>query len=344
MSLSKALARRVALPLPILRSLPLPRAPLNSFCVRAQLWRPPPPLAIGASRWNTTAPPASEGPAGESAGNASLLRRGAVFGLRLIFLYVPAATAWLGLVSGVTLDFRTPEEAKLEEQEAQRVERFFDVDHLPEDDYLREWSCKEQALTGILEKLMRSKTVQDALSPALDRSEMGQGHFIPSGASPAEGDNNEDALEFSYVVPPSEVPRLNSLELDLASEGYRPWNARLILAHSSGSLALVTTTFQHVPPAKGRGELWTCTALRAELIATQGGADAGLKPCLVQQGLETTEWKFADSRKLREADWDIIAEHRQREAYRRAATQVAVGGTFIAALVLCWLRLSRDEL
>ncbi|CAE7628235.1 unnamed protein product [Symbiodinium sp. CCMP2456] len=186
-----------------------------------------------------------------------------------------------GEVSGVTLDFRTPEEAKLEEQEAQRVERFFDVDHLPEDDYLREWSCKEQALTGILEKLMRSRTVQDALSPAFARSEMSQGHFIP-GASAAEGENNEDALEFSYVVPPSEVPRLNSLELDLASEGYRPWNARLILAHSSGSLALVTTTFQHVPPAKGRGELWTCTALRAELIATQGGAVASDPICELQ--------------------------------------------------------------
>ncbi|CAE7436883.1 unnamed protein product, partial [Symbiodinium natans] len=88
-----------------------------------------------------------------------------------IFLYVPAAAAWLAVVSGVTLDFRTPEEAKLEEQEAQRVERFFDVDHLPEDDYLREWSCKEQALTGILEKLMRSRTVQDALMPAPDRLE-----------------------------------------------------------------------------------------------------------------------------------------------------------------------------
>ena len=64
----------------------------------------------------------------------------------------------------------------LRAKEAQRVERFFDVDHLPEDrcwqgilqgvdknskpaspeardpqdDYLREWSCKEQALVQMI--------------------------------------------------------------------------------------------------------------------------------------------------------------------------------------------------
>lgn len=52
--------------------------------------------------------------------------------LKVIFLWIPALAAWTAVVSGVTLDFRTAEEVRQEEQEAQRLERFFDVEHLPE--------------------------------------------------------------------------------------------------------------------------------------------------------------------------------------------------------------------
>ena len=75
----------------------------------------------------------------------------------MIFLWIPALAAWTAVVSGVTLDFRTAEEVRQEEQEAQRLERFFDVEHLPEAlgslaiqtlnqvEYVKEWAAKEQA-------------------------------------------------------------------------------------------------------------------------------------------------------------------------------------------------------
>ncbi|OLQ09960.1 hypothetical protein AK812_SmicGene6364 [Symbiodinium microadriaticum] len=134
--------------------------------------------------------------------------------------------------------------------------------------------------------------------------------------------------------PPLEAKDLQRLEASLPLREYVMADALILFLLGS-----------ELHPILGTAKV-TPAALADELLGLRSAQfrDAGLKPGLVQQGLETTEWKFADSRKLREADWDIIAEHRQREAYRRAATQVAVGGTFIAALVLCWLRLSRDEL
>lgn len=169
--------------------------------------------------------------------------------------------------------------------------------------------------------------------------------------------------------PPLEAKDLQRLEASLPLREYVMADALILFLLGSVKKAALERRLEELHPILGTAKV-TPAALADELLglrsaqfrewhrlrngAQQGPfseafirqkmEDAGLKPGLVQQGLETTDWKFADSRKLREADWDVIAEHRQREAYRRAATQVAVGGTFIAALVLCWLRLSRDEL
>ena len=85
----------------------------------------------------------------------SFLRQGFVVALKVIFLWIPALAAWTAVLSGVTLDFRTAEEVKQEEQEAQRLERFFDVEHLPELEYVKEWADKEQALAQMVDKLIR---------------------------------------------------------------------------------------------------------------------------------------------------------------------------------------------
>lgn len=121
-----------------------------------------------------------------------------------------------------------------------------------------EISMKEQALAGIIDKLARSRSIQDAMEPE-----------NPPPQAPEESGDVETVMEFSYVHTPPQGGRLNSMEL--ASEGYLPWNPRVILAHRSGSLALVTMTFQYVQ-AYGRGETWACTKLRAELMESSHDA------------------------------------------------------------------------
>ncbi|CAJ1458734.1 unnamed protein product [Effrenium voratum] len=253
MSMSKAFARHLhfAIPVPKWRHI----RPLVSYT--RPLLRAPGQIA---GRWSSTS--ASEPKA--------WLRRGAVLTLKLVFLWVPALAAWTSVVSGVALDLRTPEEAKQEEQEAQRLERFFDVDHLPEVEYVAEWAAKEQALAGMVDKLMRSKTVQEALG---DRSD---------GLGVSNAEEKEEVMEFSYVLRPLEANRLNSLDAEISSEGYRPWNPRVVLAHASGGLMLVSMRFQHLHAANGRNETWACTKLQAELIARQTGEALGEPICDIQ--------------------------------------------------------------
>ncbi|CAK9058374.1 unnamed protein product [Durusdinium trenchii] len=247
MSLSKTLVRRICI-----------RAPQTAFRQHARpcLVRSPlahPTLLRQGGRWDSTS--MSQGPPQPK---FYWLRRGAVLTLKLIFLWVPAMAAWLAVVSGVQLDFRTPEEVKHEEEEAQRLERFFDVEHLSEVEYAAEWAAKEQALAGIVEKLIRSRTLQESMESA--------NRLEGSSFSSQEAGDTDQVMEFSYVHPPAEADRLNSLGAEIASEGYRPWNPRLVLSHKTGSVALVTMRFQHVQAAHGRSETWACTKLRVELI------------------------------------------------------------------------------
>jgi len=187
--------------------------------------------------------------------------------LKGIFLWMPAAVIWLSIASGTPiLDFRTPEEVEEDENEVVRLERFFDVEHLPEEEYLTEWSVKKEALQGVLDKLLKSKRLLELLAESNQTAE-----------------ELASVAEFSYILPPAEGGLSSPMDLALGgSEGYRPWNPRLVLSHSSGSLALVTLKFQHVNPAKGRDEKWTCTALRAELIASHGGEPASESICDLQ--------------------------------------------------------------
>ncbi|CAK9081406.1 unnamed protein product [Durusdinium trenchii] len=267
MSLSKTLVRRICI-----------RAPQTAFRQHARpcLVRSPlahPTLLRQGGRWDSTS--MSQGPPQPK---FYWLRRGAVLTLKLIFLWVPAMAAWLAVVSGVQLDFRTPEEVKHEEEEAQRLERFFDVEHLSEVEYAAEWAAKEQALAGIVEKLIRSRTLQESMESA--------NRLEGSSFSSQEAGDTDQVMEFSYVHPPAEADRLNSLGAEIASEGYRPWNPRLVLSHKTGSVALVTMRFQHVQAAHGRSETWACTKLRVELITGLHG-EAMEEPLCDLQGTST---------------------------------------------------------
>lgn len=82
--------------------------------------------SFGGFRWNSTKPPVA------SSSIPTWLRKGVVLTLKLVFLWLPAAAAWTVVGTGATLDLRSPEELQQEEREAQRLERFFDVEHLPE--------------------------------------------------------------------------------------------------------------------------------------------------------------------------------------------------------------------
>ncbi|CAE8642011.1 unnamed protein product, partial [Polarella glacialis] len=90
----------------------------------------------------TPPPPAS----GASSGAAApLLWRGLKILAKGVFLWLPALVVWFSLASGSSLlDFRTPEEIQEDENEVLRLERYFDVEHLPEAEYLPEWATKEE--------------------------------------------------------------------------------------------------------------------------------------------------------------------------------------------------------
>lgn len=255
MSLSRAVAQRLRLRIaPQTACLPHGRSFSRTAVAHHSL------LRQGRWRWNSTETPRLDG---SNISSSSWLRKGLVLTLKLVLIWVPALAAWTAVVSGVTLDLRTPEEINQEEQEAQKLERFFDVEHLPEVEYAAEWGAKEQALASIVDKLTRSRTVQESME------------LLPVDTAPGPSERSEEAeavMEFSYIHPPPQASSLNTLDVEIASEGYRPWNPRLILAHTSGSLALVTMRFQHLQAAHGRSETWSCTKLRVELISSSPGA------------------------------------------------------------------------
>eukprot|EP00930_Biecheleria_cincta_P074994 TRINITY_DN62190_c0_g1_i1.p1 TRINITY_DN62190_c0_g1~~TRINITY_DN62190_c0_g1_i1.p1 ORF type:complete len:362 (+),score=72.56 TRINITY_DN62190_c0_g1_i1:38-1087(+) len=265
------------------------------------------PQSLGRAAWGGQAlhrcsstvavPPSSPGGSSSSSSSSSssaaspgwTLRRGVLTLLKLVCVWTPAAFVWIALVSGAPLlDLRTPEEVQEEENEVLRLERFFDVAHLPEAEYLTEWSAKEEALSKIIDKLLKSKRYlrlltdgpEDTDEAGRSVSESGLGAArsdfqLSSLRKKAQGSSDEasaSAVEFSYILPPAEAAdAAGTMNVEPGEEGFRPWRPRLIFSHASGSLALITLCFQHLNAAKDRDEKWTCTALRAELVAAPGG-------------------------------------------------------------------------
>lgn len=243
------------------------------------LAQPPPPAA-------TPQPSSGNGGAsgghsnGGTAGSAGTgktplggrLRTAVVLFLKGLCIWTPAILFWASLVSGTPfVDLRTDEEIQEDENESRRLERFFDVDGLPDVEYLEEWQTKEEALSQILDKLLRSQRFLECMLP---------GGF--SGASPSDAPPGSraavaavyeaDDVEVSYVLPPpGTVGNQGSLSM---ATGPRPWFPRLIIAHRDGSLALVNITLEHVAAGKDREERWACTSLRADLIAFCDGEPA----------------------------------------------------------------------
>lgn len=229
-------------------------------------------------------------------GNSSGLRRGAVLVLKAVCLWIPAVCFWISLAwDAQLLDLRTEEELAEEENEARRLERFFDVHFLPEDEYLQEMQIKEEALSHMVDKLLKSRNFLDHIA----NGPLGHDH----DGDDEEGDSPElsaaraperksaqlvaeaDVVEVSYVHPP---PRFEDGSGDEVSKsfdleaGSRTWMPRLVFAHRDGGLVLVTMNFQYVLASKDREERWACTQLRAGLIAGFGGDAANEEICCLQ--------------------------------------------------------------
>lgn len=208
--------------------------------------------------------------------------------LKGVGLWFPAVLFWSSLALGAPIfDLRSDEEVAQDEHEARRVERFFGVDGIdPEDEYLAEWSSKEEALTAVVDKLFRSQRFAEALilgADTLMASDEDGEEAAGFGTSPGqrvapksrralssvEADAFASAVEVSYVMPPP--PDDEDSGAPNTGAAHLPWSPRVIIGHRGGALALVTLAFEHVEKGKDRVERWTCTALRADLVASLGG-------------------------------------------------------------------------
>jgi len=217
----------------------------------------------------------------------SRLKRGVVLCLKTLVLWVPALFFWVSVAYGAPLlDLRTEDEIQEDENEVRRLERFFDVEGLPEAEYMAEWTVKEEALSNIVEKLLKSHRFMEMLSRGPDEytgsepldtqqpAPWSQSHKVVSPSAEAE------AVEVSYVLPPPGAAEDAGLaEVVGGSSGPRPWAPRLVVAHRGGSLALVSLTFEYVVKGKDREERWACTALRGDLVAAPRGVAAFEQIC-----------------------------------------------------------------
>lgn len=209
-------------------------------------------------------PPPGGGSAGSSGGaqtqtGGSMLRRGLVVVVKGCVIWLPAILFWVSLVwGGAVFDYRTQEEIEEDEAEVRRLERFFDVERLADDDYLAEWTAKDEALSKIVDKLLRAAHFTDCMVTG------------GSAEAPQASASEANSIEVSYVLPP--VAALGDGEAEgMDGPGPRPWYPRLIVAHRLGSLALVCVSFEHVPGSKDREERWACTSLRTDLITLPNG-------------------------------------------------------------------------
>jgi len=231
---------------------------------------PPPATTLAAG---SAQPPPPSG--------ASRLRRGLLICLKCVVLWIPALLFWVSLAWGAPiLDFRTDEELEDEENEVRRLERFFDVEGLPEADYLSEWTVKEEALEDIVDKLLRSthflelliRGPQDAYAD--EAAGNADAHRSPAWAQKQRQAHllaEADYVEVSYVLPPPIEEPLPEGDGSLDAVGPRPWHPRLVLAHRDGGLALVMLSFEYVVRGKDREERWACTSLRGDLVAAYRG-------------------------------------------------------------------------
>jgi len=177
-----------------------------------------------------------------------------------------------------------------DENEVQRLERFFSIDGVSEADYVAEWTAKEEALSQIMEKLLKSSRFMSALARGLEE----EGEAVPESTqaswSPSRNKTAQAVeavaleIEVSYVLPPA--PGTDDEDGDLSATtglviqgGPRLWEPRLVIAHRSGALALLVLALEHVAKGKDRSEKWTCTQLRAELLTGPGGVSMGEPLC-----------------------------------------------------------------
>lgn len=206
-----------------------------------------------------------------------------------VLLWFPATLFWLQLVVGVpTFDFRTDEEVLNEEQELQRLERFFDVHLLPEDESIIEWQAKEEALNQVVEKLLKSQRFMDMLEKGFEDAtgapDGSQASWSSSKkVSAKELDARSQTIAVSYILKPAPAEADEDTDADAplehSSSALAPWTPRVMVQHRSGALALVILGLEHVEKAKDREERWTCTHLRVELIAGPDGDSYGEPLC-----------------------------------------------------------------
>jgi len=252
----------------------------------AALAQPPPPAATPSPLGSSSSSSGAGGAGGASgtgaggspsAGQSGLggkLWFGAVLLFKGVCLWTPALLFWASLAFGTPfLDLRTDEEVQEDENEVQRLERFFDVEGLPEAEYLAEWQAKEEALSQMVDKLLRSQRFLDCMLPG---AYSGAGPSDAPPRSSASVASEADNVEVSYVLPPPGTVGDAVLAhggLSTAT-GPRAWYPRLIIAHQEGSLALVSVALEHVARGKDRDERWACTSLRADLISFCDGEPA----------------------------------------------------------------------
>lgn len=246
-------------------------------------------LGRGAA-YSTAPPPPPSAPATvASASQGNRWKKGVILLLKAIGLWLPAALFWASLVQGAPIiDLRTDEEIQDDETEVRRLERFFDVERLPEDQYFEEWTAKEQALSLIVDKLLKSRRFVTSLSRGAGADDVGgpdfehQVSWSPSrkaagGGGPEAGAAGHLACaELSYVLPPA----LAEEDMEAYSSGAtRPWRPRLIVAHQSGAVALILLAFEYVVGGRDQEDRWACTALRADLVAGPDNELAGELLC-----------------------------------------------------------------
>lgn len=215
-------------------------------------------------------------------GALSAVKKFVVILLKTTLLYTPAVIMWLSVLSGVQLlDFRSDEEVAEDENEARRLERFFDVETLSELEYLPEWTTKEQALTKIVEKLLRSQQLVDRLVNGPQQQSQGASssawtdHEAPTSEFELQKSKTQSkeidafldealkgSVEVSYVLPPT---------WEYSDEDSKPgrlWEPVIVLKHRSGGIALVHLAFQHVKKRKDREAFWACTELICDVVAS----------------------------------------------------------------------------
>lgn len=194
------------------------------------------------------------------------MRSALILALKGAFIWAPAVMFWASMV--LEFDFRNDQELQDDEHEVRRLERFFDVEGLPEAEYLAEWDAKEQALSQIVDKLFRSQRFLEGLRPGGF-----PGHS--SGMQLAAGSSEQaDSMEVSYILPPTPWHGGNLATALQASPGPAPWSPRFVVNHGEGALALVSASFEYVQKGKDRDERWACTSLRSHLIAHSDGEHA----------------------------------------------------------------------